>query len=82
VARHFCDMTSHVADSMQPGSGGSSGTGAAGDKAAAQQKAKQARWRAMALLCHGAGALDAAGEDAAAMIKLVVSCSPLHSDQT
>ncbi|PNH12760.1 hypothetical protein TSOC_000242, partial [Tetrabaena socialis] len=68
VARRFAAMTSRVADGMEPQLGAAA---AGGDSALiAQLQAKQCRWRAMALLCYGAGPLGV--EDVGAMLQLAV----------
>ncbi len=80
VARRFAAMTSNVADSLDTdGSSSSSASSAAGGTAsaaaeavAAQKQCKKIHWRARALTCHGAGALDDEGMDAADMMHLMV----------
>ena len=73
VARRFTHMTSSEAEELEgqvaalPGGGASSGAAAV----VAQLRAKQGRWRAMALACHCAGKLTI--EDAGSMLSLMVS---------
>ena len=81
VARRFSKMTSHVADLLEAELDGRRVGAAPSEESAIllrqAKKAKQTRWRAMALACHGMGALDDSGEDAASMIRLMVRAGTL-----
>ncbi|PNH12759.1 hypothetical protein TSOC_000243 [Tetrabaena socialis] len=68
VARRFAAMTSCIADGVEAQLGAAAAGGDSG--LVAQLQAKQCRWRAMALLCYGAGPLGV--EDVGAMLQLAV----------
>ncbi|GIL75394.1 hypothetical protein Vretifemale_5196 [Volvox reticuliferus] len=66
VARQFATMTSTVADELSLEADAISNN----DDAVAALLAKQCIWRCMALMCYGAGCLDAS--DVGAMLQLIV----------
>ncbi|GIL51276.1 hypothetical protein Vafri_7116, partial [Volvox africanus] len=66
VARRFATMTSIVADEL----GLEADAVSNDDDAVAELLAKQCIWRCMALLCYGAGCLDAS--DVGSMLQLIV----------
>ncbi|KXZ49831.1 hypothetical protein GPECTOR_19g282 [Gonium pectorale] len=68
TARRFAAMTARAADELEPQLVAQSDR----SEVVSEILARQCRARCMALLCYGAGPLDAGGEDVGAMLQLLV----------